>query len=128
MLSYVGATRTITVDSAFTNPVDATSQYEVVGPTGKTFGPGMGRYWRSSYDKFLDLDRDTRIWWGEHGEGMPRLKRFLSEVRQGIVPQTLWNHEEVGHTQEAKKELLANVKFKQTENVLKPVKPTRHRR
>lgn len=56
---------------------------------------------------------------------MPRLKRFLSEVKQGIVPQTLWKHEEVGNTQEAKKELLEFVKFSDTDNVLDSVKPTR---
>jgi len=56
---------------------------------------------------------------------MPRLKRFLHEVRQGIVPQTLWMHEDVGNTQEAKKELLEQVKFEHTENVLDTVKPTR---
>ena len=56
---------------------------------------------------------------------MPRLKRFLSDVKQGIVPQTLWMYQEVGHTQEAKKELLEHVAFKNTGNVLNTVKPTR---
>ena len=67
--------------------------YEVTGPTGKKVGPGMGRYWRSTYDKFVALDGDGRVWWGEDGSNMPRLKRFLSEVKQGIVPQTLWTYE-----------------------------------
>jgi adenine-specific DNA-methyltransferase len=56
---------------------------------------------------------------------MPRLKRFLSEVKQGIVPQTLWTYGEVGHTQEAKKELLEYVIYENTDNVLDTVKPTR---
>jgi adenine-specific DNA-methyltransferase len=56
---------------------------------------------------------------------MPALKRFLSEVRQGLVPQTLWPYEEVGHTQEAKQELMAIVRFHRTEDVLNTVKPTR---
>jgi adenine-specific DNA-methyltransferase len=56
---------------------------------------------------------------------MPAGKRFLSEVKQGFVPQTLWKYEEVGHTQEAKKELLEFVNFEQNENVLNTVKPTR---
>jgi adenine-specific DNA-methyltransferase len=55
---------------------------------------------------------------------MPALKRFLSEVKQGIVPQTLWSYDEVGHTQDAKKELLEFVKFENTDNVLDTVKPT----
>jgi len=56
---------------------------------------------------------------------MPALKRFLSEVKQGFVPQTLWQYEEVGHTQEAKKELIEYVDFENTENVFNTVKPTR---
>ncbi len=100
-------------------------QYTVTGPTGRQFGPGMGRYWRSSYERFRELDRDARVWWGADGNGMPRLKRFLSDVRQGIIPQTLWRYENVGHTQEAKKELLEHVQFVSTENVLNTVKPTR---
>lgn len=56
---------------------------------------------------------------------MPALKRFLTEVKQGMVPQTMWFYEDVGHTQEAKKELLQFVKYQDTDNVLDTVKPTR---
>jgi adenine-specific DNA-methyltransferase len=56
---------------------------------------------------------------------MPALKRFLSEVKQGLVPETLWPYSEVGHTQEAKQELLDVVRFERTEDVLNTVKPTR---
>jgi len=100
-------------------------KYEVKGPTGKKFTSGMGRYWRQTNEKFLDLDKDKRIWWGSDGTNMPALKRFLTEVQAGIVPQTLWTYDEVGHTQEAKKELLEFVKFDDTDNVLDTVKPTR---
>jgi len=100
-------------------------KYEVTGPTGKQFKPAMGTYWRVNYNRFQLLDADGRIWWGADGGNMPRLKRFLSDVKQGIVPQTLWKHEDVGHTQEAKKELLEHVKFQDTDNVLDTVKPTR---
>lgn len=100
-------------------------QYTVTGPTGKTFGPGRGRYWRSNLDTFKELDRDNRIWWGADGGNMPRLKRFLSEVKAGVVPQTLLLHTNVGNTQEAKKELLEFAPFQETENVLNSVKPTR---
>ena len=54
---------------------------------------------------------------------MPRLKRFLSEVQQGRVPQTLWTYKEVGHTQDAKKQLLSLVHFENRDNVLDTVKP-----
>ncbi|WP_292423189.1 site-specific DNA-methyltransferase [Methanoregula sp.] len=100
-------------------------QYEVTSPSGKKFKSGVGRYWRSSYERFLELDKDNRIWWGQTGSNMPAGKRFLSEVKQGFVPQTLWKYEDVGHTQEAKKELLEFVTFEQNENVLNTVKPTR---
>lgn len=100
-------------------------QYEVISPSGKKFKSGVGRYWRSSYEGFLELEKDNRIWWGQTGSNMPAGKRFLSEVKQGFVPQTLWKYEDVGHTQEAKKELLEFVTFEQNENVLNTVKPTR---
>jgi len=79
-------------------------QYEVESPSGKIFSPPTGRYWSISKKKFEKLDEDNRIWWGESGGNMPHLKRFLSEVQEGMVPQTLWSYGEVGHTQRAKKE------------------------
>ncbi|NOY73787.1 MAG: site-specific DNA-methyltransferase, partial [Gammaproteobacteria bacterium] len=100
--------------------------YSVTCPSGRTIeGPPQGSYWRISKSKFIEYDHDKRIWWGEEGNNMPRQKRFLSEVKDGVVPQTLWNYKEVGHTQEAKKELLEYVEFENTENVLNSVKPTR---
>ena len=98
--------------------------YEVTGPTGKNFSAGKGRYWPVSIEKFHELNKDGRIWWGAKGDSMPRLKRFLSEVSSGRVPQTLWPYKEVGHTQDAKRELMKYVPFENTENVLNSVKPT----
>jgi len=100
-------------------------RYEVESPNGTLYRPTVGTYWRVSKSNFKELEKDGRIWWGESGSNMPRLKRFLSEVKQGIVPQTIWHFSDVGHTQEAKKELLENVHFEITENVLNTVKPTR---
>lgn len=100
-------------------------QYEVVSPSGKRFEPPVGTYWRIKKEKFKQLDEDNRIWWGPDGDNMPRLKRFISEVKDGVVPQTFWSYEEVGHTQEAKKELVHRVDFQETENVLNSVKPPR---
>lgn len=100
-------------------------QYEVTSPSGRTFRPTVGAYWRVKREKFIEWDNDRRIWWGADGGNMPRLKRFLSDVKQGIVPQTLWTYQDVGHTQEAKKELLAAVPFQETDNVIDSVKPTR---
>lgn len=99
--------------------------YEVTSPSGKKFTSGIGRYWRQSIEQFHELEKDNRIWWGSKGDAMPSLKRFLSEVQQGLVPQTMWFYKDVGHTQEAKKELLKYVAFQHNENVLNSVKPTR---
>ncbi|MBX3414705.1 MAG: site-specific DNA-methyltransferase [Pirellulales bacterium] len=100
-------------------------QYEVTSPGGKNFNPPRGRYWVVNQERFEELNADRRIWWGEDGLNMPALKRFLTEVKQGMVPQTLWLYADVGHTQEAKKELVKYAQFTETENVLNSVKPTR---
>jgi adenine-specific DNA-methyltransferase len=98
--------------------------YEIKTPSGRIIiGPPKGMYWRVSKNKFEDLDRDKRIWWGKEGKNQPRLKRFLSEVMEGIVPQTMWFHQEVGNTQEAKKEIIAVVP--EVPDVFQTTKPER---
>lgn len=81
--------------------------YPITTPSGRVIdAPPGGNYWRVSKEKLAKLDKDNRIWWGKKGDAIPQIKRFLSEVKQGIVPQTFWSYEDVGHTQEAKKEIL----------------------
>lgn len=100
--------------------------YPITCPSGRVIpGPGAGSYWRVSKEKFLELDRDKRIWWGKDGDGMPRIKRFLSEVMEGRIPQTLWSFDEVGHTQDAKKELLDVLQFADSASVFSTPKPLR---
>ena len=99
--------------------------YEVTSPSGAIFRPSVGNYFRVSKTKFNALDDDGRIWWGAKGDSMPRLKRFLSDVKQGVVPQTLWLHTDVGNTQEAKKELVSAIDFERSEDVFDTVKPSR---
>ena len=100
--------------------------YPITCPSGRVIeGPGKGMYWRFSKANFLKLDNEGRIWWGASGDNMPRLKRYLSDVKDGIVPQTLWFHGDVGHTQEAKKELLSAVEFDTSDDVFITPKPTR---
>ncbi|MEZ0542703.1 site-specific DNA-methyltransferase [Fibrella arboris] len=80
--------------------------YPIKTPSGRIIeGPPKGNYWRYSEEKLWDLHNDNRIWWGKNGNGVPAIKRFLSEVQGGIVPQTLWFYNDVGHTQDAKKEV-----------------------
>ena len=100
--------------------------YSVTCPSGRTIdGPPRGRYWTISKARFDELDSDKRIWWGNDGNAIPQFKRFLTDVKQGVVPQTLWLYSEVGHTQEAKKELVSVMDFKDTESVFITPKPTR---
>jgi adenine-specific DNA-methyltransferase len=100
--------------------------YPITCPSGRIVsGPGRGMYWRVSKAKFDQLNEEGRIWWGEDGNNMPRLKRFITDVKSGVTPQTLWLHKDVGHTQEAKKELLEAISFDNSEEVFITPKPTR---
>ena len=100
--------------------------YPVTCPSGRIIaGPPKGRYWTISKEKFAAFDSEKRIWWGKTGNSIPQLKRFLSEVKQGVVPQTMWFYNEVGHTQDAKKELLQLIDFPDSESVFITPKPTR---
>ena len=83
-------------------------------------GPPPGTYWRVSEDDFWDLDEDKRIWWGQDGDNVPAIKRFLSEVKD-LVPETIWTYQEVGHTQDAKKEVLKILGGSETPLTPKPV-------
>ena len=81
--------------------------YSIRCPGGRMIeGPPPGSYWRVSEEKFWELDRDGRIWWGKSGNNVPAPKIYLDEVKQGVVPQTFWSYEDVGHTQVAKKEIV----------------------
>jgi site-specific DNA-methyltransferase (adenine-specific)/adenine-specific DNA-methyltransferase len=100
--------------------------YPITCPSGRVIsGPPRGSYWRISEEKFRELNADGRIWWGETGNNVPAPKIFLSEVKQGVVPMSLWPHREVGHTQEGKKELLEIVDFGNSNDVFITPKPTR---
>lgn len=100
--------------------------YAIKCPSGRVIdGPPPGTYWRYSRPRFDELNHDGRIWWGVEGNNVPAIKRFLSEVKDGRVPQTLWTYEEVGHTQEAKKELLSFVQFPNSDSTFETPKPTK---
>ncbi len=84
----------------------AQGRYSITTPSGKVIeGPPSGSYWRVSEEKFWELDRDNRIWWGKSGANRPGIKRFLSDVKDGVVPRTLWRWQEVGSTRHSKQEL-----------------------
>jgi adenine-specific DNA-methyltransferase len=79
--------------------------YTIASPSGKRFNPPNGRSWMTSKARMNELIADNRIWFGVKGNNAPRHKKFLSEVKEGIVPTTLWFRDEVGDNQEAKSEI-----------------------
>lgn len=78
--------------------------YEITTPSGRKVVPPSGRYWSCSKSTFEQWNADNRIWFGTNGDGTPRKKTFLSEVQQGLRPNTILFQTEVGHNQEAKQE------------------------
>lgn len=79
--------------------------YPITTPSGRVVKPPPGACWRHSRERFAELVADNRIWFGKSGNNVPRTKRFLSEVKQGITPLTVWLYDDVGHTQSATQEL-----------------------
>lgn len=78
--------------------------YTIVTPTGVEYKPPVGRCWALAQNTFEELVKDNRIWFGDDGNSRPRKKVFLSEVN-GANAWTWWTNKEVGHNQEASKEL-----------------------
>ena len=101
-------------------------RYPITTKSGRVIlGPPAGSYWRVSKAKFEELDRDNRIWWGESGDNRPGIKRFLSEVRKGVVPQTYWPWKDVGSTRNAKQELSQIMGATSGEDLFVTPKPTK---
>ena len=84
---------------------NASSDYEIITPSGRKVLPPHGACWRVSKERFNELVDDNRIWFGENGDNVPRLKRFLSEIKEGIVPTSILFYKDVGHSQEGRQEL-----------------------
>lgn len=115
--------RTEEADSIYSNPDDdvrgpwlpgdpyankpySRGQYTVTGPTGRTFSPPPGRFWRISEEKLKELDAEGRVWWGPKGDARPSIKRYLNEV-SNLVARTLWKKDEVGSNRTSKNEMRA---------------------
>ncbi|PHR62374.1 MAG: site-specific DNA-methyltransferase [Robiginitomaculum sp.] len=95
-------------------PADATAQaghgtrsqfYELAAPNGKKHSLPNGRCWVYTEEVFQKMVAENRVWFGSDGNNVPAIKRFLSEVKQGTACQTIWKYNEVGHNQDAKKEI-----------------------
>lgn len=101
-------------------------RYSITTPTGRVIeGPPAGSYWRISEEKFKEYEKDNRIYWGKSGNNRPGIKRFLSEVRTGVVPQTLWSWKDAGSTRNAKQELSLVMAHGPSEDVFITPKPSK---
>lgn len=81
------------------------TDFPITTPSGRIVRPPKGVCWRFSKEKVDELIKDNRVWFGDNGGNVPRLKRFLSEVKDGITPLTIWFHKDVAHNQEAAQEV-----------------------
>lgn len=81
--------------------------YEIITPSGRSVLPPKGYSWRLNKTRFNEYVNDNRIWFGPDGNNVPSIKRFLSEVKDGVVSMTWWPREEIGDNQEAKREIKA---------------------
>jgi len=80
--------------------------FSVTTPSGRTVDPPPGRCWLYTEPRFEEMIADNRIWFGENGNNVPRVKKFLSEVQAGLVPSTFWAYKEVGTNAQAKLEIV----------------------
>ena len=94
-----------TADNMTVKTYSANYDYEIITPNGNIIKPTNGRCWFTSKERMQKLISDGRIWFGENGGNTPRLKRYLSDVQQGMTPTTIWKYTEVGSNQEARQEL-----------------------
>lgn len=95
-------------------PVDSTAQaghgtksqfYVITAPNGKQHILPNGRCWLYTEPVFQKMVAENRIWFGASGNNVPAIKRFLTDVKQGTACQTIWKYDDVGHSQEGKKEI-----------------------
>ncbi|PZU43770.1 MAG: site-specific DNA-methyltransferase [Sphingomonas sp.] len=103
------------------NELRERDRYEIVAPTGRRHLPPSNASWRHPEAQIEQMMADNRVWFGPDGNGVPRVKRFLSETKDGVVISGWWPHTEAGHTDEARKE----TKRLMEEDVFQTPKPIR---
>jgi len=109
-------------DNLSVGPAIEANIYTITTPSGREVEPPAGRSWSLSRNAFRERLADNRIWFGSDGNGVPRIKRFLSELRKvGVTPMTLWKYTEVGHSQDATQALAKMFDGKKVFDYPKPV-------
>ncbi len=81
--------------------------YKISTPSGREVAPPKGSHWRMIESDFWSMVKEGRITFGDRGSNIPAVKLFLNEVQDGMVPRSIWPHGEAGHTQDAKREVMA---------------------
>ncbi|WP_420546829.1 site-specific DNA-methyltransferase [Curvivirga sp.] len=81
------------------------NDYRITVPSGRVVNPPESRCWGTSEENYKNMVADNRIWFGATGNNVPSVKKFLSEVKDGVTALTIWQYNEVGHNQDAKKEV-----------------------
>ena len=92
-------------DNFSVGPANPKNIYEIITPSGRRVLPPSGYSWRFSEEKTRELIADNRVWFGKDGNNVPAYKLFLSEVKDGVTPMTVWKYTDVGHSQDATKEV-----------------------
>lgn len=96
--------------------------YTIVTPTGIKLSPPNGRCWGATEPEFERLKKEGRVYWPKGGDGRPRIKQYPDEAK-GLVPSTLWMSDEVGDTEESKKQLLEIFSDRETVDFHAPKPP-----
>ena len=93
-------------DNLSVRTYSASYDYPIINPnTGIAYNPPKGRSWMTNQERVQEWIKETRVYFGLNGKGAPQLKRYLSEVQQGVVPTTYWSYDDCGHNDEARKEI-----------------------
>jgi len=108
-------------DNLTAGPAVASRVYDVETPSGRIVRPSEGLCWIFTKERFDEMVADNRITFGLDGSNFPRLKRFLSEVKQGVVPTTIWTYKDAGSTQKSTRELKEIFDGKKVFDYPKPV-------
>ena len=81
--------------------------YTIKTPKGELVSPPKGSHWRMLEEDFWKRVKEGSIVFGMDGNGSPATKLYLSEVQSGLVPRSIWMHDEAGHTQDGKREVMS---------------------
>lgn len=100
--------------------------YTFVAPNGKSYNLPSGSCWRMTFEKMNEAVAQNKIWFGSDGNGVPRIKKYLSEGKQGLTPESIISSEKGGTNDSAKREIVELFNGKAVFETPKPVELIRH--